>query len=191
MWSCMGGKDRSMIIMIGGVPCSGKSTLTRNIISELGSAELVEPMKLFTCQKHGDILVVGRYPEGETFGGTDRLSYGTISKFREFIIQECPKYKHIIIEGDRFFRMKDIEWLVSEYDAKVFVLTISSLEEQRRHVKRQDSQTEKWLKGRRSQISNILTNMFLMDKIQVRKNYNENDMALIQKELKGILWKNF
>ena len=177
--------------MIGGVPCSGKSTLTRNIISELGSAELVEPTKLFTCQKHGDILVVGRYPEGETFGGTDRLSYGTISKFREFIIQECPKYKHIIIEGDRFFRMKDIEWLVSEYDAKVFVLTISSLEEQRRHVKRQDSQTEKWLKGRRSQISNILTNMFLMDKIQVRNNENKNDMIMIQKELKELLWKNF
>jgi len=177
-----------MIIMIGGVPCSGKSTLTRNIISGLGSAELVEPMKLFSCQKHGDILVVGRYPEGETFGGTDRLSYGTISKFREFIIQECPKYKHIIIEGDRFFRMKDIEWLVSEYDAKIFVLTISSSEEQRRHVKRQDIQSEKWLKGRRSQISNILTNMFLMDKIQIRNNENKNDMMKIEEELlKGVL----
>ena len=172
-----------MIFMIGGVPCSGKSILTRNIISELGLAELVEPLKLFSCQKHGDILVVGRYPEGETFGGTDRLSYGTISKFREFIIQECPKYKHIIIEGDRFFRMKDIEWLVSEYAAKVFVLTISSLEEQRRHVERQDSQTEKWLKGSRSQISNILTNMFLMDKIQVRNNENKNDMIKIEEEL--------
>ena len=186
-----------MIVMIGGAPCSGKSTLIRNIISGLGSYVECEPMKLFTCQKHmndmgdGDILVVGRYPEGETFGGTDRLSYGTISKFREFIIQECPKYKHIIIEGDRFFRMKDIEWLVSEYAAKVFVLTISSLEEQRRHVERQDSQTEKWLKGRRSQISNILTNMFLMDKIQIRNNENKNDMALIQKELKELLWKNF
>ena len=177
--------------MIGGVPCSGKSTLTRNIISELGSAELVEPMKLFTCQKHGDILVVGRYPEGETFGGTDRLSYGTISKFREFIIQEGPKYKHIIIEGDRFFRMKDIEWLVSEYDAKIYVLIVNRAEEIKRHILRKDTQTEKWLKGRRSQISNILTNMFLMDKIQVRNNDNENDMALIQKELKGILWKNF
>ena len=180
-----------MIIMIGGVPCSGKSTLTRNILSELGSAELVEPMKLFTCQKHGDVLVIGKYEPDQPFGGTDRLSYGTISKFREFIIQECPKYKHIIIEGDRFFRMKDIEWLMSEYDAKVFVLTISSLEEQRRHVKRQDSQTEKWLKGRRSQISNILTNMFLMDKIQVRNNENKNDMIMIQKELKELLWKNF
>ena len=62
-----------MIIMIGGVPCSGKSTLTRNIIKGLGSAENVEPFPLFTSQRHDDILIVGRYPEGETFGGTDRL----------------------------------------------------------------------------------------------------------------------
>ena len=181
-----------MIIMIGGAPCSGKSTLVRSILSELGSAENVEPMKLFSCQKHNDILVVGRYPEEEAFGGTDRLSYGTISKFRKFIIQEYSKYKHIIIEGDRFFRMKDIEWLVSEYnagtfDAKIFVLTVSSSEEQRRHIERQDTQSEKWLKGRRSQINNILTNMFLMDKIQVRNNENKNDMMKIEEELKDLL----
>ena len=79
-----------MIIMIGGVPCSGKSTLTKKIISGLGSAEYVEPMKLFKCQVHNDILVVGQYPEGETFGGTDKLSYGTINKFREFICACSP-----------------------------------------------------------------------------------------------------
>ena len=82
--------------MIGGIPCSGKSTLMREIISGLGSAENVEPMKLFSCQKHNDILVLGRYAEGEPFGGTDRLSYGTIKKFREFIDQEHTNYKHII-----------------------------------------------------------------------------------------------
>ena len=47
-----------MIIMIGGAPCSGKSTLTKKVISGLGSAVNVEPMKLFNCQKHNDILVV-------------------------------------------------------------------------------------------------------------------------------------
>ena len=66
--------------MIGGVPCSGKSTLTREIINGLGSAEDVEPFGLFKCQKHNDVLVVGRYPEDETFGGTDSLSYGTIQR---------------------------------------------------------------------------------------------------------------
>ena len=90
--------------------------------------------------------------------------------------------------------MKDIEWLVSEYnagtfDAKIFVLTVSSLEEQRRHIERQDTQSEKWLKGRRSQINNILTNMFLMDKIQVRNNENKKDMMKIEEELKDLLWE--
>ena len=83
--------------MVGGVPCSGKSSLTRNILSELGSAEYVEPMKLFPCEQHGNILVVGHYPEGESFGGTDRMSYGAISKFRDFINQEESKHKHIFL----------------------------------------------------------------------------------------------
>ena len=176
-----------MIIIIGGIPCSGKSSLTRNILSELGSAEYVEPMKLFPCEQHGNILVVGHYPEGESFGGTDRLSYGTISKFRDFIDQEAPKHKHIFLEGDRFFRAKDLEWLLDNHDAKVYILTVSAEEEKRRHIQRQDTQTEKWLQGRRSQISNILTNFMLLDDIDVRSNENENDSENIKKEIMELL----
>ena len=173
--------------MIGGVPCSGKSTLTRNILSELGSAEYVEPMKLFPCQRHGDVLVVGRYPEGETFGGTDRLSYGTIPKFRDFIDQEAPKHKHIFLEGDRFFRAKDIEWLLDNHEAKVYILTVSAEEEKRRHMERQDTQTEKWLSGRRSQISNIQTNMMLMGRLEVRPNETKSDSDNIKNEILYII----
>ena len=176
-----------MILMIGGVPCSGKSTLTREILSGLGSAEDAEPMKLFSCQKYNDILVVGRYPIGETFGGTDRLSYGTINKFRDFINQEHPKYKHIIVEGDRFFRSKDIEWLVETYDSAIFVLTVDPQEEKQRHIKRKDTQTEKWLSGRRSQISNILTNFVLMGKLKVRTNNSKVESENIKREILELL----
>ena len=176
-----------MIIMVGGVPCSGKSSLTRNILSELGSAVNVEPMTLFPCQKHGDILVIGRYENGQDFGGTDRLSYGTISKFRDFIDQEAPKHKHIFLEGDRFFRAKDLEWLLDNHDVKVYILTVSDDEEKRRHIKREDTQTEKWLRGRRSQISNILTNFMLMNEINVRPNETENDSENIKKEIMELL----
>ena len=120
--------------MIGGIPCSGKSTLMRNLIQEMGSHEDVEPMKLFPCQKHGDTLVVGRYPVGETFGGTDRISYGAISKFRDFINQEVSKHKNIILEGDRFCRAKDIEWLLSEHNSKVYILKVSPSVEKERHI---------------------------------------------------------
>ena len=181
--------------MIGGVPCSGKSTLTRNILSVLGSAEFVEPMKLFPCQKHelfpcqkhDDVLVVGRYPEGEAFGGTDRMSYGAIPKFRDFINQEAPKHKHIFLEGDRFFRAVDIEWLISEHNASVYVLTVSAEEEKRRHIQREDTQTEKWLVGRRSQISNIMTNFMLMNDINVRPNDTLESSEKIKTEIIKLL----
>ena len=173
--------------MIGGIPCSGKSTLTKEIIRELGSAEFVEPMKLFKCQVHNDILVVGQYSEGETFGGTDRLSYGTINKFRDFINSEQPKYKHIIVEGDRFFRAKDIEWLVETHDAKVLVLTVNKDEELRRHKERQDTQSEKWLSGRRSQISNILTNFTLLNELEVRTNNSMEESKQLKNEIEGLL----
>ena len=175
------------VLMFGGIPCSGKSTLMREIISELGSVENVEPMKLFPCQKYNDILVIGRYPEGETFGGSDKISYGAISKFRDFINQEQPKYKHIIVEGDRFFRSIDIEWLVGTHSSEVFVLTVDSQEEKRRHIERQDSQTEKWLSGRRSQISNILTNFNLMGKLKVRTNNSKVESKNIKKEILQLL----
>ena len=176
-----------MIIMMGGIPTSGKSTIARNILKELGPAVNAEPMKLFPCEKRGDVLVIGRYPEGETFGGTDRISYGAISKFRDFIDQEAPKHPHIFLEGDRFFRAKDIEWLLDNHEAKVYILTVSAEEEKRRHMERQDTQTEKWLQGRRSQINNIMTNFMLMNDLIIRSNENENDSINIKKEIVELL----
>ena len=174
--------------MIGGVPCSGKSTLTRNILSEIkGGCGIGQPLPLFPCEKRGDVLVVGRYPEGETFGGTDRISYGAIPKFCDFINQEAPKHKHIFLEGDRFFRAVDIEWLISEHNASVYVLTVSAEEEKRRHIQREDTQTEKWLQGRRSQISNIMTNFMLMNDINVRPNDTLESSEEIRKEILKLL----
>ena len=180
-----------MIIMIGGIPCSGKSTLMREIISELGSAENVEPMKLFSCQKHNDILVLGRYAEGEPFGGTDRLSYGTIKKFREFIDQEHKNYKHIIFEGDRFFRAVDIEWLLENHDAKVLILTVDAEEEARRHKERNDTQTEKWLDGRRTQIKNIMVKCGMITPSKVKEHLrqmnNKEDMYIVKDEIINLM----
>jgi len=156
--------------MIGGVPCSGKSTLMRRLIERLDEPKLIEPMKLFKCQEHGDILVVGQYPEGETFGGTDKLSHGSIPQFREFIEWANIAYRHVLIEGDRYFRGIDIEWLMENHEAKVYVLTVDITEEHNRHAERGDTQSEVWLKGRRTQISNILTNMNLLGQLDIHAN---------------------
>ena len=152
-----------MIVLIGGVPCSGKSTLVRDIFGELGTPEYVEPMKGFPCEKRGDVLILGRYPEGEIFGGTDRIGMNVIPLFRDFINQEALKHKHILIEGDRFFRSVDIEWLLKTHDATAYILTVNGVVEKKRHIKRNDTQSEKWLKSRRTQIGNIMMNNFHFD----------------------------
>mgnify|MGYP003314844493 FL=1 len=118
-----------MIYLIGGVPCSGKSTLMRNLISRLEEPKDVEPMPLFKCQQHGDILVCGRYPKGETFGGTDRLSNGAIPHFREFVDGANVGWKHTIKEGDRFLRAEDIERVLDTHESEVYILTVNSDEE--------------------------------------------------------------
>ena len=46
-----------MIIMMGGIPTSGKSTIARNILKELGSGEMLEPLSLFPCEKRGDVCM--------------------------------------------------------------------------------------------------------------------------------------
>ena len=120
-----------MIIMTGGVPCSGKITLMKKIASELGDTELVEPMKLFKCMRYKKGLVVGNYPKDELQGGTDRLAYGVISKFNRFITKQQKLHKHIIVEGDRFFIGKHLEWLFKKYrknQVKVFILEASQEE---------------------------------------------------------------
>ena len=174
-----------MIFLIGGIPCSGKSTLTRNLISRLPDPVDIEPMPLFKCQLHDNILVVGRYPEGETFGGTDRLSYGAIPHFREFVDGANVGWKHTIIEGDRFFRAEDIEWVLDTHESEVYILTVNSDEEKRRHEERQDTQTEKWLEGRRSQINNIQKNFNLMGRLNVIDNKDIETSLRITDEIYG------
>ena len=161
-----------MIFLIGGIPCSGKSTLTRNLISRLSDPVDIEPMPLFKCQEHGDILVVGRYPEGETFGGTDKLSHGSIPHFRKFVDEITPRYKHTIIEGDRYFRNDDIEWLLDNHEAEVYILTVDLETEKERHQSRGDTQSEVWLQGRRTQIDNIRKNFNLMGRLIIHENYS-------------------
>ena len=172
-----------MIILIGGVPCSGKSTLMRRLISRLEEPTLIEPKKLFKCQEHGDVLVVGQYPEGETFGGTDKLSHGSIPQFREFIEWANIAYKHVLIEGDRYFRGVDIEWLMQNHEALVYVLTVDISEEHNRHTERGDTQSEVWLKGRRTQINNILTNMNLLGQLNIRDNNSIETSMRIEEEI--------
>ena len=69
----------------------------------------------------------------------------------------------------------------------MFVLEVTREVENQRHIDRGDTQKEVWLKGRRTQIGNILTNMFILDKIQLRSNNSEEDAKNIKQEIMEFL----
>ena len=77
--------------------------------------------------------------------------------------------------------------MVENYVARVFILTVNPEEEKRRHLERQDTQTEKWLQGRRTQIKNLLTNFQLMGNIDIRENNTPEDSKKIEEELYRII----
>jgi hypothetical protein len=40
------------VIMVGGIPASGKSKLIRSVIGDIGSFDICNPYPLFRCQFH-------------------------------------------------------------------------------------------------------------------------------------------
>ena len=68
-------------------------------------------------------------------------------------------------------------------EVKIYVLQVSKEEEKKRHIARNDTQTEVWLKGRRTQINNIMTNMFIMNQIESRYNNSITDSEKLKQEI--------
>ena len=75
--------------------------------------------------------------------------------------------------------------MLDNHDAIVYVLNVDIEAENNRHTIRGDTQSEVWLKGRRSQINNILTNMNLMDALEPRNNNTIEQQILITEEIYG------
>ena len=174
------------VVMMGGVPTSGNGTIVKRVIRGFDKPELVEPMSLFPFQRDGDVLIVGRYPDGEMCGETGHMTYGAVSKFSEFILQEYPKHRHMVIEGNRFFTMKNIEWFVSGFESKMYVLQVSQGVQRKRHYLR-DKQTEILLKGKQTQIQHVLTNLVLMGHLEIRSTEPFSETESVVNEISDLL----
>jgi hypothetical protein len=86
------------IIAVGGVPGSGKTTLFRKYMEDKSWTECA-PAKLVVASYNTDrdLYVLGKYDEGETFAGTDRLSMAVQPPLQEWIASHnC----NILFEGD-------------------------------------------------------------------------------------------
>jgi broad-specificity NMP kinase len=173
------------IIAVGGQPGTGKTTLFRKFMDgrhwiETNPADLVYAM----YNEELDLYILGKYQEGETFAGTDRLSMAVQPKLQEWVSKNnC----NILFEGDRVFNQSFLEFCMGLPDTDLQVVYLKTDKEtlQQRYLDRGSDQSEKFLKGRETKYNNLLSNFELMSYITEFENSNLDQQEVILEFLEG------
>jgi uridine kinase len=149
------------VIAIFGEPGSGKSTLMKRVMDELQiSREVHNDFKLVPYHKNENVYVLGKYEEGETFGGTDKMSMAVQPEAVKFLAQ-LPNEAVLLFEGDRLCTASFLEDCADKYDTTIIYLRTNKETRQIRYAERGSNQDETWLRGRESKINNIRSNFVL------------------------------
>jgi tRNA uridine 5-carbamoylmethylation protein Kti12 len=167
------------IIAVGGQPGTGKTTLFRKYME--GKDWIVgEPAKLVSASYNvdRDLYVLGKYEEGETFAGTDRLSMAVQPPLQEWISSHnC----NILFEGDRVFNQSFLEFCMGLPNTDLQVVYLKAPKDllEQRYKDRGSDQSEQFLRGRETKYSNLLSNFELMPYITEFSNTNLEDQTKV------------
>jgi len=167
------------IIAVGGQPGTGKTTLFRKFM-EGKTWEKVEPKKMLPAlySKELDLYILGKYEDGETFAGTDRLSMAVQPIVQEFVKETTS---NILFEGDRIFNQSFLEFVMNTQgvDLQVVYLKVPDSTLKERYIERGSDQSETFLKGRATKYSNLLSNFELMPYITEFSNTNLEEQGKV------------
>lgn len=177
------------IIAIGGEPGAGKSTLMKKLIDHFQVEPKYKEFKLVPYLQKDKIYILGKYEEGEVFSGTDRMSMAVQPEAIKFL-SSIPEDSVVLYEGDRLFTASFLEHCIENYELDIVYLETDKTVRQERYKERGSDQNEKWLQGRETKISNILSNMVLMfnvkrfpnNNIEEQKNVIENIIRMVNNE---------
>jgi broad-specificity NMP kinase len=173
------------IVAVGGSPGTGKTTLFRKFM-ENKEWEFVEPMKMLPAlyNKELDLYILGKYEEGETFAGTDRLSMAVQPIAQDFV-RNCTS--NILFEGDRIFNQSFLEFCMGMPNTDLSVVFLKAPKEilEQRYKDRGSDQSETFLKGRETKYSNLLSNFELMPYITEFVNTNLEEQKRVLAYLEG------
>jgi dephospho-CoA kinase len=141
------------IIAIGGQPATGKTTLMRRIIKHYDKfntfkSGLVQGM----YNKEKQLYIIGVY-DSSLFSGTDKLSMAVQPHFIRMIHKQLQDAT-IVFEGDRLFNQS----LFDKVECEIYVLKADEEIIHERHIARQDTQTDKFKKAKKTKIENIVQN---------------------------------
>jgi broad-specificity NMP kinase len=167
------------ILAVIGRPGVGKTTLFKKFIEDK-EWEKQELIKLVPSlyNKKLDLHILGKYEDGEVFAGTDRMSMAVMPAAVEFV---NTVNSNIIFEGDRLTSSTFFDLLSSlpDTDFRIFVITAKEELLSERYEDRGSNQSETFLKGRVTKISNIQTNMEFMFISETFINNNFDDQKVI------------
>jgi hypothetical protein len=141
------------IIAIIGAPGTGKSTLMKEWMQNWEWEHRRDGQ--LDHYVSGDLIVLGVYPEEETFGGTDKLSMSIAPQVVEFL--DNNEDKIILFEGDRLNSKKFFRTVLDKgWNLKIVPLDVSTEERERRYAERGSDQDPTWLQGRISKVENVV-----------------------------------
>lgn len=140
-------------IAIGGEPATGKTTLVQFIYERLTTSALTFGMVKGHYDKSKNLALLGIYNNQDTFKGTDKLSMAVNTHFVKYVEK---KQRNILFEGDRLFSLNNLVLLDQHYDLRIIILEQSEETLHQRHIDRNDTQSEKFIKGRKTKIKNII-----------------------------------
>lgn len=148
------------VIMVGGYPGSGKSTIFKRLFEKLASEGITFQSKkvgIVTYMESKEIIVLGSYAPEETFPGTDRLPLNVQPEAQKFVAKLASKAQPILLlEGDRLFNDKMLTFFKGLPSTEL-VLCIVTMErgllESRRQAR--SEQNESWRKGRETKVDRI------------------------------------
>jgi broad-specificity NMP kinase len=176
------------LIAVGGQPGTGKTTLFRKFMEGKDWMD-VSPVKLVNASYNTerDLYILGKYEEGETFAGTDRLSMAVQPEMQKWIqTHNC----NILFEGDRIFNQSFLEFAMGLPNTELQVVYLKAPKEilEQRYKDRGSDQSEQFLRGRETKYSNLLSNFELMPYITEFSNTNLEEqgkvLAFLESNLK-------
>lgn len=167
------------LIAVGGQPGTGKTTLFRKFMEGKKWIEC-EPAKLISAMynEEMDLYILGKYQEGETFAGTDRLSMAVQPEVQKWI---QTINSNILFEGDRIFNQSFLEFSMSLGQTDLQVVYLKAPKEilEQRYKDRGSDQSEQFLRGRETKYSNLLSNFELMPYITEFVNTNLEEQGKV------------
>ena len=145
------------LIYLIGMPGTGKSTIMKQFMQEVSSNwysswKQERVTDLLDTHVSGNVRVLGKYEEGETFSGTARLSMAVAPKAVEWISNKPDE----VIFGEGY-RLNNAGFFTAAGDDLTIIhLTVSDAERERRYKQRGSEQSEKFIQTTRTKCTNIL-----------------------------------